>query len=163
MSDKERSILTNGVRISNTYTHVGWDSDNESAEAISGSKDNHSVVIQIPMSMFGPKPQSLLNMSCKPAALAIQEALSVFSFLVQNPSLCVPLTEEEAEQKLIDVLEARLGSEQILRFTDDDGEQDRERIQVGMEIVTTAGADGGEGLVSGTVIAYRIHIIDFRE
>ena len=159
MSDKERSILTNGVRISNKYTHVGWDSDNESAEAISGTKDNHTVVIQIPMSMFGPKPQSLLNMSCKPAALAIQEALSVFSFLVQNPSLCVPLTEEEAEQKLVDVLEARLGSEQILRFTDDDGEQDRERIQVGMEMVTTAGADGGEGSVSGTVIAYRIHIM----
>jgi len=159
MSDKERSILTNGVRISNTYEHVGWDSRNESAEAIPGSKDSQSVVIQIPMSKFRPKPQSFLNMSSKPAALAMQEALSVFSFLVQNPSLCLPLTEEEAEQKLSDVLEARLGSEQILRFTDEDGEQDRERIQVAMEIVTTAGTDGGEGSVSGTVIAYRIHIM----
>lgn len=159
MSDKERSILTNGVRISNKYEHVGWDEDTESAEPIPGSKDSHSVVIQIPMSMFGPKPQSLLNMSSKPAALAIQEALSVFSFLVQNPSLCLPLSEEEAEQKLVEVLEARLGSEQILRFTDDDGEQDRERIQIAMEMVTTAGADGGEGSISGTVIAYRIHIM----
>lgn len=159
MTDKERSILTNGVRISNQYSHIGWDAESLSAVPIRNSSVSRTVVIQIPMSLFGPKPSSFLNMSSKPSALAIQEALSVFSFLVQHPSLCMPLSEEEEQQNLLQVLEARIGAEQVLRFTSNEGSENMERIRIAMEIVTTAGSDGSDDSVSGTVIAYRIHIM----